>query len=319
MKAAFLDYATMGSEALNVSSLESLVPELALFDNTAAAEVAPRIAGCEFVFVNKVRLTREVIESADALRFIGLTATGVDNVDLQAAEARNVAVCNIRGYCTNSVVEHVFAVLLQMTHSVGLYNRSVRNGDWQDASNFCMLGFPLRELSAMTIGIVGYGELGKGVARIAEAFGMQVQIARRPGQDGFDGDGRVDLDDLLSDCDAVSLHCPLTNETRGLIGERELSLMKPNAVLVNTARGGLVDSAALVKALADGDIAAAAIDVLTQEPPVDGDPLLDYQGDNLLMTPHVAWASVESRQNAINEVAENVRSFLNGGDHNRIV
>jgi glycerate dehydrogenase len=319
MKAAFLDYATMGSEALNVSSLEGLVPELALFDNTAAAEVAPRIADCEFVFVNKVRLTRDIIESADALRFIGLTATGVDNVDLQAAEARNVAVCNIRGYCTNSVVEHVFAVLLQMTHSVGLYNRSVRNGDWQDASNFCMLGFPLRELSAMTIGIVGYGELGKGVVRIAEAFGMQVQIARRPGQDRFDGDGRVDLDDLLSDCDAVSLHCPLTSETRGMIGARELSLMKPNAVLVNTARGGLVDSAALVKALADGDIAAAAIDVLTQEPPVDGDPLLDYQGDNLLVTPHVAWASVESRQNAINEVAENLHSFMHGGDRNRVV
>ena len=206
------------------------------------------------------------------MRFIGLTATGVDNVDLHAAEDKGVAVCNVRAYCTNSVVEHVFAVLLQMTHSIGLYNRSVRAGDWQNATDFCMLGFPLRELSAMTIGLIGYGELGTGVARIAEAFGMQVRIARRIGQKEVAGDGRVDLDDLLRECDAISLHCPLTEETRGLIGERELGLMKSNAVLVNTARGGLVDSAALVTALTDGTIAAAAVDVLSQEPPVDGDP-----------------------------------------------
>ena len=319
MKAAFLDYATVGSDELDVSSLEQAVPELVLFDDTPASEVSARIAGCEFVFVNKVRMTREIIESAEGLRFIGLTATGVDNVDLQAAEDRGIAVCNIRGYCTNSVVEHVFSALLQMTHSTGLYARSVRAGDWQNARNFCMLGFPLRELSAMTLGIVGYGELGKGVARIAEAFGMQVRIARRIGQKAVAGDGRVDLDDLFRDCDAISLHCPLTDDTRGLVAERELAMMKSDAVLVNTARGGLVDSVALVNALCKGTIAAAAIDVLSQEPPVDGDPLLDYDGDNLIITPHIAWASVEARQNAVDEVAENVRSFLSGGDRNRVV
>jgi glycerate dehydrogenase len=200
-----------------------------------------------------------------------------------------------------------------------MYNESVRAGEWQNATDFCMLGFPLRELSAMTLGLVGYGELGRGVARIAEAFGMRVRIARRIGQQEVAGDGRVDLDELLRECDAISLHCPLTDETRGLIGERELGLMKPNAVLVNTARGGLVDSTALVAALTDGAIAAAAVDVLSQEPPVDGDPLLDYRGDNLIMTPHIAWASVEARQNAIDEVARNVESFLDGGDRNRIV
>lgn len=319
MKAVFLDYGTVGSDELDVSSLENAVPELALFDSTPAGEVSARIAGRDFVFVNKVRMTGDIIRAADGLRFIGLTATGVDNVDLQAAAASNVAVCNIRAYCTASVVEHVFAVLLQMTHSVGLYNRSVRNGDWQRAVNFCMLGYPLRELSAMTIGIVGYGELGKGVAKIAQAFGMRVQIARRVGQGELAGDGRVDLDELLRDCDAVSLHCPLTSETSGLIGERELGLMKSDAVLINTARGGLVNSAALVRALKDGTIAAAAIDVLAHEPPVAGDPLLDYAGDNLIVTPHIAWASVEARQNAINEMAENVRSFLTGGDRNRVV
>jgi glycerate dehydrogenase len=319
MKAAFLDFATMGSDELDVSSLQNVVPDLHLFDSTAADEVATRIAGCEFVFVNKVRMTREIIESGDRLRFIGLTATGVDNVDLVAARENDVAVCNIRGYCTHSVAEHVFAVLLHLTHSIGLYNRSVRAGAWQRASDFCMLGFPLRELSAMTLGIVGYGELGKRVAHVARAFGMQVRIARRIGQAPVAGDDRVGQDELLRECDAISLHCPLNDDTRGMIGERELALMKPDAILVNTARGGLVDSAALVSALSRRRIAAAAVDVLSQEPPVDGDPLLDYDGDNLIVTPHIAWASVEARQNAINEVAENIRSFLDGGKRNRVV
>jgi len=319
MKAAFLDFATLGSEKLDVTSLRDAVDDLNLFENTAANQVATRIAGCEFVFINKVRMTREIIESGDRLRFIGLTATGVDNVDLDAARENDIAVCNIRAYCTNSVVEHVFAVLLQLTHSIGLYNKSVRAGDWQRATDFCMLSFPLRELSAMTLGIVGYGELGRGVARIAEAFGMRVRIARRIGQEPVTGDERIALDDLLRECDAITLHCPLTDDTRGLIGERELKLMKPDAILVNTARGGLVDSAALVSALSGGEIAAAAIDVLSQEPPVNGDPLLDYDGGNLIVTPHIAWASVESRQNAIDEVVENVRSFLQGGDRNRVV
>lgn len=319
MKAVFLDFATVGSDELDVSSLQAVVPDLTLFDSTSADQVAQRIAGCEFVFANKVRMTKEIIDASDALRFIGLTATGVDNVDLGAAEHRNIAVCNIRAYCTNSVVEHVFAVLLQLTHSIGLYDMSVRAGEWQNATDFCMLNFPLRELSAMTIGIVGYGELGRGVAKIAEAFGMRVRIARRINQKGPVGDDRVELDELLRECDAITLHCPLTDDTRGLIGERELLLMKSNAILINTARGGLIDSAALAAALADGVIAAAAVDVLSQEPPVDGDPLLDYQGHNLIVTPHIAWASVEARKNAIDEVALNVRSFQEGGNRNRVV
>jgi glycerate dehydrogenase len=195
----------------------------------------------------------------------------------------------------------------------------VRRGDWQNAVDFCLLGYPIRELSAMTLGIVGYGELGSNVARVAKAFGMEVLVSRRPGAGTVSDDGRVDFDEVLRRSDAVSLHCPLTPETRGLIGERELELMKHDAILINTARGGLVDSGALVNALGSGAIAAAAIDVLTTEPPVDGDPILDYQGNNLIVTPHIAWATVEARQNAINEVARNVESFLDGGDRNRIV
>ena len=318
MKAAFLDFATVGSDEVDVSPLRSLTETFEVYDNTSPAEVVARIAGCDLVYVNKVRMTREIIEQSGDLKFIGLIATGTDNVDLDAAREKGVAVCNIRAYCTNSVVEHVFAVLLNLSHSIGSYHASVRRGDWQNAIDFCMLGYPIRELSAMTLGIVGYGELGSNVARVAESFGMSVVIARRPGTDGRSDDGRVDLDELLRISDAVSLHCPLTAETRGLIGERQLGLMKPGAILINTARGGLVDSVALVNALENGTIAAAAIDVLTTEPPVDGDPLLDYRGDNLVVTPHIAWATIEARQNAIDEVALNVASFLDGGDRNRV-
>jgi glycerate dehydrogenase len=319
MKATFLDFATVGSAEIDVTPLQYLTTELAVFDNTSADEVSARIHDCEFVYVNKIRMTREIIENAPLLKFVGLTATGVDNVDLSAAQDRGIAVCNIRGYCTNSVVEHVFAVLLQLTHSIGRYNDSVRAGDWQRAVDFCMLGYPIRELSAMTIGIVGYGELGKGVERIARAFGMKVRISRRPGGEEHAGDGRLKLDDILQECDVVSLHCPLTEDTAGLIGARELGLMKPGAILINTARGGLVDSIALVKALTEGSIAAAGVDVLGKEPPIDGDPLLDYAGDNLIMTPHIAWATVEARQNAINEVAANVKAFIAGEERNRVV
>ena len=319
MKAVFLDFATVGSDEVDVSPLRGVAPDLTVFDYTEAHEVNDRIADADFVYINKVRMTREIIEAAGSLKFIGLLATGVDNVDLEAARENDVAVCNIRAYCTNSVVEHVFAALLQLSHSTHLYHRSVRRGDWQNAVNFCMLGYPIREISAMTIGIVGHGNLGRGVEKIARAFGMTVMIARRPGTDGTAGDGRHDLDEVLENCDVLTLHCPLTDSTRELIGERELRLMKPTAILINTARGALVDSSALVNALQSGQVAAAAIDVLATEPPVDGDPILDYPGDNLLVTPHVAWATVEARQNAVDQLADAAASFLEGGTMNRVV
>jgi len=318
MKAAFLDFATVGSDELDDSPLRNLTDEFEVYDNTPADEVVSRIDGIEFVYVNKIRMTREIIEDASSLKFIGLVATGVDNVDLEAAKERDVAVCNIRAYCTNSVVEHVFAMLLSLNHSLGPYHQSVRRGDWANAVNFCMLGYPLRELAGKRIGIVGYGELGRGVARVAEAFGMNVLISKRPGTHGADPN-RMDLEEVLCTCDVLSLHCPLTEDTAGLIGEAELDQMKDTAILINTARGGLVNSAALVEALGNRTIAAAGIDVLSHEPPVNGDPLLDYDGDNLIITPHIAWATVEARQNAINEVAANVAAYLNGEARNRVV
>ena len=288
MKAVFLDYATVRSDELDLSPLEALTDDLLVYDNTHANEVAARIDGCEFVYINKVRMTREILESTGSLRFIGLLATGVDNVDLEAARDRGIAVCNIRAYCTNSVVEHVFGVLLNIAHSIGQFHESVRRGEWQQGATFCVLDHPIRELAAMTMGIVGHGELGRGVARLAKAFGMQVLISKRPGSPGDTPADRLEFEDVLSKADVLSLHCPLTEDTRNLIGARELKLMKPSAILVNTARGALVDSRALVDALANGTISAAAIDVLRVEPPVDGDPLLDYRGNNLIVTPHIA-------------------------------
>jgi len=317
MKAVFLDFGTMGP-GLDLSSLRSLLPELEFFDLSTANQASERMRDAEFVLANKMLITDALMQSSPALRFIGLTATGTNNVDLDAAERHGVAVCNIRAYCTQSVTEHVFGLLLNLTHSLSQYSAAVRAGEWQRTGNFCLLSYPIRDLSAMTLGIVGYGELGRGVAKAANAFGMQVIISARPGTHTVEN-GRVAFDELLHRSDVISLHCPLTEATAGLFGEREFRKMKSTAILINTARGGLVDSEALVTALEDGDIFAAAIDVLPEEPPVNGNPLLDYDGANLIMTPHIAWGSNEGRQAAIEELALNVAAFLKGEKRNRVV
>lgn len=319
MKAVFLDYATVGSPELDLTPLTDLFPDIEFFDSTSSDQVAARIESAEIVFCNKVRLSQEIIKAAPQLRFIGLPATGTDNIAIEAAESRGIAVSNIRAYCTQSVVEHIFGTLLNLAHSLTQYRNDVRAGDWQKARDFCLLHHPVRELSAMTIGIVGHGNLGKAVAAMARNFNMTVLISARPGTKSAAGDGRTDFAVLLRESDVISLHCPLTAATRGLIGADELTLMKDSAILINTARGALIDSAALVKALANGDIAAAAIDVLTTEPPAEGDSLLDYDGDNLFLTPHIAWATLEARQNAINELAANAAAFVAGKERNRVI
>ena len=319
MKSVFLDYATMGSADLDISILKSVLPGLVVFDNTTAAERVERIHDVEVVLCNKVRLDADTLEHAPNLRFIGLTATGTDNVDLDYARQHDIAVCNLVAYCTQSVVEHVFAVLLNLTHSIRQFHRLVRAGEWAHADNFCKLDYPVRELSAMTLGLIGYGQLGKSVEEIARQFGMQIMIARRRGLPETSDDGRHSFEEVIAAADVVTLHCPLTDDTRNMINDDTLGLMKPNAILINTARGALVESAALVRALSNGSIAAAAIDVLPQEPPVDGDPLLDYVGDNLIVTPHIAWATREARQNAINELAKNYAAFVGGESRNRVV
>ena len=317
MKAVFLDYATMGS-GLDNSPLTDLLPDLEVYEHTADEQVAGRIHDAEFVFVNKVRLNDELLEKAPKLRFIGLTATGTDNIDLDCAARHDVAVANIRNYCTRSVTEHVFGLLLMLTHNLHRFTKDVRNGEWQQAQDFCMLTHPIRELSAMTMGIVGLGELGCSVARTARHFGMREIVAARPGEE-LVPEGRVSFEEFLAQSDVISLHCPLTKETHELFGAAEFGAMKSSAILINTARGGLVDSTALAEALGNGEIAAAAIDVLPEEPPVNGNPLLDYEGDNLLITPHIAWATDRARQVAIDDLAGNVEAFLNGERRNRVV
>ena len=318
MKAVFLDFATPGPD-LDVGALRELFPEFEVFAATASDELAARIRDAEFVLTNKIRIDNDLMVQNPQLKFIGLTATGTDNIDLKAAAHQGIAVCNIRAYCTQSVAEHVFGCLLNLTHNLAAYDGDVKAGAWQQADDFCLLSHPIVELSGLTLGIVGYGALGRGVAKIAAAFDMNIIVAARPGSSDPIDNGRVTFEELLASADVISLHCPLTDATRGLFGAAEFEKMKSSAILINTARGALVDTAALATALGSGQIAAAAIDVLPKEPPVDGDPLLDYAGRNLLLTPHIAWGTQAARQAAVNELVANIAAFLKGERRNRVV
>lgn len=322
MKAAFLDFASLGPADIDTGALEATLPGIALYPWTAPGDVAGRIADRQVLLVNKVHLDRETLRAAPALRLVCLAATGTDNVDLAAARELGVAVCNIRNYCTPSVVQHTFALLLALTSRLPEYQALLAGGAWQRSRHFCLLDFPVRELAGRTFGVVGYGQLGRAVASVASALGMQVvassswREASGTGEAG--GVPRLPLPQLLGMADVVSLHCPLTPATRQLINQDSLALMRPDAVLLNTARGGLVDGTALVAALRQGRLGGAGIDVLPEEPPVAGDPLLEARLPNLLVTPHVAWGARESRQRALDEVVANVGDFLAGGRRNRV-
>ena len=316
MKAVFLDFATVSGGDLDLARLQRLLPDLQLFDVTRAEDIAERTRGAAIVLINKLAMDEAAMAGNPALKLIVLAATGTNNVDLDAARRLGIGVCNIRDYCTPSVVQHVFAVLLSLTHGLREYERLARE-EWATSPQFTMLRQPIRELTGRVLGIVGYGVLGRGVARTAEAFGMKVEIANRPG--GERQPGRLDLHELLPRVDVLSLHCPLTPATVGLIGARELGLMKRDAVLINTARGALIDVHALAQALRDNRIGGAAIDVLPQEPPRDGSALLAAGIPNLILTPHTAWAARESRQRALDEMAANIEDFLRGGRRGRVV
>lgn len=318
MRAVFLDYATVSINSdLDPSALQRALPDLEIRDHTRQDDVPATVAGREVALVNKLRITRETMEATPTLKLIALAATGTNNVDLVAAAERGIAVCNLRDYCTASVVQHVFGVLLLLTHRLREYDALVRSGAWQRGEQFCLLDYPIRELVGRRLGIVGYGTLGKGVARAAAAFGMQVVVANRPG--GTRQAGRVDLEELLPQVDVLSLHCPLSPATEGLIGAPQLARMKRDAVLINTARGALVDATALADALREGRLGGAAIDVLSREPPVDGNPLLAGDIPNLVVTPHIAWAAREARQRCLDEMAANVEDFRRGGRRGRVV
>ncbi len=316
MRAVFLDLATASCGDLDLTRLRQSLPGLELFDVTREDQIAERTRAAAVVLINKVSMDAAAMEANPALKLIVLAATGTNNVDLAAARRLGIGVCNIRDYCTPSVVQHVFGVLLSLTHGLREYERLARE-EWASSSQFTMLRQPIRELNGRLLGIVGYGVLGRAVARSAEAFGMQVAIANRPG--GERQSGRIDLAELLPRADVLSLHCPLTPATAGLIGPRELALMKSDAVIINTARGALIDVEALAQALRQRRLGGAAIDVLPQEPPRDGSPLLAPDIPNLILTPHTAWAARESRQRCLDEMAANVEDFLRGGRRGRVV
>ena len=319
MTAVFLDYNTIGPDDLDPSPLIDCLPDIEFYGSTTPDEVKDRIQNAEFILTNKVQLNSSNLEGAKKLKFIGLTATGADNIDLGYAKKKNIRVCNIRAYCTQSVVEHVFGALLSLTHNLRSYSQLVDGGDWEKSDDFCLLRYPIKELSSMKLGVVGYGELGRNVAKMGKAFGMSVIINTRSKSEFNCEEEHVTFKRLLEESDVVSLHCPLTIETKNLIGIEEVKLMKPSSILINTARGGLIDSEALLFALKNGIIAGAAIDVLPEEPPINGNALLEYKKLNLIMTPHIAWGAIEARQNAISQLAGSIKAFQNNQKINALV
>ncbi len=284
------------------------------FDNSNASDIQHCLEDTEIIVSNKVFLDREILQSCKHLKLICVAATGTNNVDIEAAKQQGIAVCNVRAYATSSVVQHVFSLILALNRKLFSYRESVFNGDWSHSDFFCYFGEPISALEGKILGIIGYGELGKAVAKIAQCFAMKVLIAKRDETDVRSG--RTDLTTLLAESDVLSLHCPLTEHNYHMISEKELSLMKPDVILINAARGGLIDEQALLHSLEKNQIGGAALDVLEQEPPSVNNALINYQADNLIITPHIAWASQQSRQKLVNEIAKNIQAYLQGQPRN---
>jgi len=284
---------------------------------TTPSQLIDRAQDATIVICNKLPLRGDVLVQLPRLRLIAVAATGVDNIDLKFCKVHNIAVCNGRNYATTSLPEHVFALVFMLRRSLIAYREDVVNGKWQQAKQFCLLDHVINDVRGSTMGIIGYGALGRATATVAQALGMKVIVAE-PKHSAMVRDGRVSFNDVLRSSDVLSLHCPLTDATRNLIGAEELKLMKPTAILINTARGALVDEMALVDALKNGTIAAAGIDVLRVEPPVHSNPLLEEKLPNLIVTPHVAWASREAMQTLADQVIDNLEAFVRGEPRNLV-
>lgn len=287
------------------------------FDNTSAEQVGARLRDATIAITNKVPLRAEVIAHAPRLRMVAVCATGADNVDLETCRARGIVVSNIRGYAVNAVPEHMFMMLLALRRNLAGWRHDLRAGSWQTSDQFCLFTRPIEDLVGSTLGIVGFGALGRGVERLARAFGIRVLVAAHKGEAA--PPGRVVFETVLRESDALSLHAPLTPATRHLIGAPELALMKPTAVLINCARGGLVDEAALAAALRAGRLAGAGFDVLSTEPPRAGNPLLELlELPNFILTPHVAWASRQAMQAMADQLVDNIEGFVQGRPRNQL-
>ena len=318
-RVVFLDAATFGDVSLERfnENWNCTVHRL-----TAPAEVPQRLQGYHAVILNKVVLDQSLLGSPAAkdLTLIAVAATGTDNVDLEAARARGIKVCNVPGYAAQSVAQFTMALILELATRAGGYGALVRAGAWEKSPMYTIFNYPTLELSGKKLAIVGYGNIGRRVAEMARGFGMEVLISARPGSRCPTPKGRLPLDEILSRADIVSLHCPLTPQTKNLIDSRALALMKPGAFLINTARGALIDAEALIRALREKRLAGAAVDVLTEEPPPVDHPLIKAakEFDNLLVTPHCAWTAREARQRLMDEVVKNILAFTKGQDRNRV-
>ena len=319
MRGVFLDTDTLKLDELNTSALTATLDEWQLYRHTCAHETIERARSATVIVTNKVVIDADVIAACPALKLICVSATGTNNIDHAAAAARGIAVCNVSGYASASVAQHTFALMLALATRWHEYNRDVRNGEWSRASQFCLLHRPVTELAGKTLGIVGYGDLGQAVARLATAFGMQVLVAesRQHGVQPVAGETRVTMAELLPQCDVISLHCPLTADNQGMVNCDWLTNMKPGAWLINTARGGLIDEPALAQSLRDGHLGAAALDVLSVEPPPEDHPLLASDIPNLIITPHNAWISRECRQRLLDGVVANIEAHVGNGQVGR--
>ena len=287
---------------------------------TAPGEVIERLQGASIAIVNKVPLPAAAVDALPGLKMVAVAATGTNIVDLEACRRRGIVVSNVRGYAEHTVPEHVFALLLALSRNLVAWRESVQAGRWQQSDQFCLFDHPIRDLHGATLGIVGSGSLGSGVIRLAEAFGMRVLRAEHKGVPAL-RPGYTDFEDVLREADALTVHCPLTAQTQGLIGAAELRAMKPTALLINTARGGIVDEAALIRALKEGWIAGAGFDVITAEPPPADHPMVDpalLALPNFLLTPHVAWASRPAMQALADQLIGNIEAFVAGHPRNRV-
>lgn len=309
-RAAFLDHSSLDLGDLDLSRLSACFADLQLYPHSTQAQTIERLQGMQVAISNKVPLNAEVFAACPDLKLVLVAATGTNPIDLAAARAHGVSVSNCQGYGTPSVAQHTLMLLLALATRLPDYQQDVRAGRWQQAQQFCLLDYPIVELHGKTLGLLGHGELGGAVAKLAEAFGMQVLLGQLPGRPPRAD--RLPLDELLPQVDALTLHCPLNSDTLNLIGARELSLMKPTAFVINTARGDLINEQALADALRAGHLGGAATDVLTQEPPKDGNPLLAADIPRLIITPHSAWGSREARQRIVGQLSENALAFFNG-------
>ena len=288
--------------------------ELTVYERTARDEVVSRIKDAEIVFLNKTPVDASVFEQCKKLRMIGVLATGYNIVDIAAAKAHGVTVCNVPGYSTGAVAQMTFALLLEMTQHVGEHSQAVHAGQWQSCPDFCFWNAPLTELAGKTLGIVGYGAIGQAVGRIAQTFGMQLLVTARHEKPVPEGAAFVTLEELLTRADVVTLHCPQTAENLHMIDAAALAKLKEGALLLNTARGGLIDEQAVADALKSGKLAGYGADVVSKEPIAADNPLLT--APNCYLTPHIAWAPKETRLRLHHIAAENLRAFLNGTPQN---